>query len=171
MSAGEKPRIHARASTADVLSTHHAPRTSATNGAPHPRVSASGDSTRHSGVAEAREGFNSIHPPDHLPSETSIPGSNPEDPFGRPRHPAIASSPGVAGEASGNNKSNSDTGEGGPLTPERKRGCSGKHRYPNKKAAITKLNRIMRSHRRNRPEHLRAYACEHCAGWHLTKDE
>lgn len=51
------------------------------------------------------------------------------------------------------------------------RGCTGKHRYPNKKSAATKLNRIMRSHRRNRPDYLRAYHCEHCNGWHLTKED
>lgn len=47
------------------------------------------------------------------------------------------------------------------------RGCTGKKRYAGKKEAMTKLNRIMRSHRRKRPEQLRAYHCDHCNGWHL----
>lgn len=47
-------------------------------------------------------------------------------------------------------------------------GC-GKLRYENKKAAITAMNRIMGSHRRNRPDHLRTYPCPDCRGWHLSK--
>ncbi len=50
------------------------------------------------------------------------------------------------------------------------RDCDHKQRYPDKKAARTALNRIMNQHRRNRPEHLRAYPCQLCRGWHLTKN-
>lgn len=47
--------------------------------------------------------------------------------------------------------------------------CRSKRRYDDKRAALTALNQIMRSHRRHRPEGLRAYPCPVCRGWHLTK--
>lgn len=54
-----------------------------------------------------------------------------------------------------------------------KAGCSiacGKTRYPDKRAAVSQinLNRPNRG-RRGRAETLRAYHCEQCGGWHLTK--
>lgn len=43
--------------------------------------------------------------------------------------------------------------------------------YPDKKAAVSAMNVILRDHRRNRPRHLRAYWCDGCRGWHLTKQD
>lgn len=47
--------------------------------------------------------------------------------------------------------------------------CGGKARYEDKKAAISAINHVMRGHRKNRPDNLRAYPCPNCRGWHLTK--
>lgn len=47
-----------------------------------------------------------------------------------------------------------------------------KHTYPDKKTAMTALNRRTtgrRKQRHGRPKDLRAYYCEECSGWHLTK--
>lgn len=43
-----------------------------------------------------------------------------------------------------------------------------KHGYPTKKDAATARNRRLASRQRNRPDFLRAYACEDCGKWHLT---
>ena len=43
----------------------------------------------------------------------------------------------------------------------------GKHTYRTKRDALTARNAAFQR-RRHRPEYLRAYACEHCCGWHLT---
>lgn len=46
----------------------------------------------------------------------------------------------------------------------------GKHRYPDKRAALTMLNSTRRLRgRHGRAMALRAYHCEDCGGWHLTK--
>jgi hypothetical protein len=45
--------------------------------------------------------------------------------------------------------------------------CHGKARYSCKKDAVTVAAGAM-SRRKNRPKQLRAYACPHCSGWHLT---
>lgn len=50
-----------------------------------------------------------------------------------------------------------------------KENCRRKRRYDDKKAALTARNGILGSHRRNRPENLRAYPCPFCRGWHLTR--
>ena len=42
--------------------------------------------------------------------------------------------------------------------------------YPDKKAALGAKNRALRR-RKNRPDHLRAYFCEECRAWHLTKQQ
>ena len=48
----------------------------------------------------------------------------------------------------------------------------GKIVYADKKAVISQLNRLMKKRgRRGRPEYLRAYYCDVCKGWHLTKNE
>lgn len=50
--------------------------------------------------------------------------------------------------------------------------CLNKKRYDDKKAAMSELNlRVAGRSRRRRgkPVSLRAYACPHCRGWHLTK--
>lgn len=47
--------------------------------------------------------------------------------------------------------------------------CNGKVRYHDKRAALTAKNYRMRGHNRKRPDHLRAYPCPECQGWHLTK--
>lgn len=44
-----------------------------------------------------------------------------------------------------------------------------KHCYADLKEAQTAINAIMQRHRRNRPEHLRAYLCPDCGFHHLTK--
>ncbi len=48
-------------------------------------------------------------------------------------------------------------------------GCN-KTTYPDKQAAQTVINRSLRR-RRNNPGSLRAYPCNACQGWHLTKSE
>lgn len=46
----------------------------------------------------------------------------------------------------------------------------GKTRYGSKKEAQTVLNeRTSSGHRHGRPRFLRAYPCDECGGWHLTK--
>ena len=46
----------------------------------------------------------------------------------------------------------------------------GKLRYPDKKAAVSQINRLKKARgRHGRPEWLRAYYCEDCNGWHITK--
>lgn len=40
--------------------------------------------------------------------------------------------------------------------------------YPDKKAAQSARNAVLKR-KRNRPKDLRIYRCEHCHGWHLTK--
>jgi hypothetical protein len=50
--------------------------------------------------------------------------------------------------------------------------CRSKYRYPSKRDAMTALNKFSRGRgrgRHGRPEHLRAYPCPICRGWHLTK--
>lgn len=50
-----------------------------------------------------------------------------------------------------------------------RRAC-GKLRYPDKKAAVTQINRLKKVRgRHGRPEWLRAYHCDDCNGWHITK--
>ena len=49
----------------------------------------------------------------------------------------------------------------------RRNGCH-KKTYADKRTAATALNRAMKRHG-NRPDHLRAYQCEQCRGWHLTR--
>lgn len=46
----------------------------------------------------------------------------------------------------------------------------GKRCYPDKRAAVTMASVRMRS-RRCPPAQLRAYYCDYCHGWHLTKKE
>jgi hypothetical protein len=45
--------------------------------------------------------------------------------------------------------------------------CSHKTAY-SKREALSMINAIMRGHRKNRPERLRAYHCPDCNQWHLT---
>lgn len=50
-----------------------------------------------------------------------------------------------------------------------RRAC-GKLRYPDKKAAITQINWLKKVRgRHGRPKWLRAYFCDECRGWHITK--
>ncbi len=52
-------------------------------------------------------------------------------------------------------------------------GCSGKHRYTDKRTAHGVINSLLsrRRHRRGRHQgHLRAYPCPACGGWHLTSE-
>lgn len=48
--------------------------------------------------------------------------------------------------------------------------CGKKLRYADKRAAMSQINLLMKR-RRNHPEHLRAYACLYCGGWHITHKE
>ena len=42
--------------------------------------------------------------------------------------------------------------------------------YPDKKAAVSQMNRLRKVRgRHNRPMALRAYYCRRCDAWHLTK--
>lgn len=46
----------------------------------------------------------------------------------------------------------------------------GKNRYQDKKAAVSEINRLKKVRgRHGRPEWLRAYHCDDCNGWHITK--
>lgn len=53
--------------------------------------------------------------------------------------------------------------------------CHGKTYYAKRKDAVTAMNHVLggkgRHMRHGRPEHLRAYPCPDCGGWHLTKKE
>ena len=55
------------------------------------------------------------------------------------------------------------------MTPEqiRQRSCTDKVRYPTEIMAIMKAKVLLS--RRAKASRLWTYACEHCAGWHLTK--
>jgi len=57
-----------------------------------------------------------------------------------------------------------------PRPPRFTRPACTKHRYPDKKSALTAINHRLHGHQRNRPEYLRAYPCPDCRGWHLTKN-
>lgn len=50
------------------------------------------------------------------------------------------------------------------------RSCTSKRRYDDKKAAVSHINLMLR-HGRGNTRHLRAYPCEECHGYHITKDE
>jgi hypothetical protein len=46
----------------------------------------------------------------------------------------------------------------------------GKRRYPDRKAAQSAINLLLRRRGRHGiPEALRSYPCPQCRGWHLTK--
>lgn len=48
--------------------------------------------------------------------------------------------------------------------------CEDKQRYDSKKDALTVRNiRLHTANRRGKPKFLRAYPCDECGGWHLTK--
>lgn len=57
------------------------------------------------------------------------------------------------------------------LEPEESPQICDKTPYPNKKAARTKMNQIMKGRRKNRPKMLRCYVCERCGMFHLTSKE
>jgi hypothetical protein len=47
--------------------------------------------------------------------------------------------------------------------------CRSKHRYPDKRAAVSAMARCLRLRgRHGRAGALRAYPCPICRGWHLT---
>lgn len=46
-----------------------------------------------------------------------------------------------------------------------------KHCYASEHEAAAEIDRILNSRRRNRPDYLRAYECQHCAFWHLTRQK
>lgn len=49
--------------------------------------------------------------------------------------------------------------------------CESKHRYADKKAAVSAVNFAMKFRRNHgRAESLRYYSCPYCRGWHLTKE-
>lgn len=48
--------------------------------------------------------------------------------------------------------------------------CTSKRGY-DKRGALSEINRIRASHRRNQPTELRAYPCPYCKRWHLTSQE
>lgn len=52
-------------------------------------------------------------------------------------------------------------------------GCANKRRYATKKEIMTQINAFNRHSRgrHGRPECLRAYYCDKCGGWHMTKGQ
>ena len=64
---------------------------------------------------------------------------------------------------------NSNAGVKGVIDVRQIKRCQSKLRYPDKKAAVSQLNRLVR--RRRGPKPVRAYYCGRCGGWHLTKQE